>query len=120
MGGLFSMYLAWEHSDFAQHHAVLSPSFWVTKTPEGQLEAIRRLQTTPPPDIRLWLDSGTKDNSGKKDGMENTIIARDALLENGFSIGPNFQYFLDKGAQHNENAWAKRLPRILQFLFPLW
>ncbi|MDQ3397016.1 MAG: alpha/beta hydrolase-fold protein, partial [Deinococcota bacterium] len=65
MGGLFSTYIAWEHPDFARHHAVMSPSYWITRTPEGVLEAVERLRGEPPRDVRLWLDSGTLDAPGR-------------------------------------------------------
>ena len=76
------------------------------------------LQHSSPPDVRLWLDSGTQDSSGQgDDGLPETEAARDALLANGFSEGPDFQFFVDEGTVHNESAWAKRLPQIFQFLF---
>jgi predicted alpha/beta superfamily hydrolase len=114
MGGLFSAYLAWEHPEFARHHAIMSPSFWITRTRQGPMRTIERLRTGHPRDIRLWLDSGTVN-----DGLEQTLAARDALLENGYIEGSNFRHYIDEGASHNEAAWAGRLPLIFQFLFPL-
>jgi predicted alpha/beta superfamily hydrolase len=114
MGGLFSAYLAWEHSEFARHHAVMSPSFWITRTRQGALKIIERMRTGRPRDIRLWLDSGTAN-----DGLGETLAARDALLENGYVEGQNFRHYIDEGAGHNEVAWAERLPLIFQFLFPI-
>lgn len=120
MGGLFSLYLAWERSEFARHHAALSPSLWITRSPTGHLETIERLRSDPPRDIRLWLDSGTQDTpEAGDDGMLDTQAAREALLENGYQEGPNFKYYLDEGATHSEAAWAARLPLIFQFLFPI-
>ncbi|MCA9979968.1 MAG: alpha/beta hydrolase [Anaerolineales bacterium] len=118
MGGLFSMYLAWEHPDFAKHHAVVSPSFWITSE-HGQLEAVARLRDGRDRDVRLWLDSGTSDNGDSgDDGRADTEHARDTLLTHGYQIGPNFQHYRDEGAIHNEGSWAKRLPHIFRFLFP--
>lgn len=119
MGGLFSTYIAWEYPEFARHHAILSPAYWITRTPDGTIETVERLRTSQPPDLRLWLDSGTLDAPGRgDDGMPETAAARDALLENGYQLGPNFQYCLDEGAIHHESAWAARLPQVFQFLFP--
>lgn len=123
MGGLFSAYMAWEHPEFARHHAVMSPSFWITKSgtpPRTIYEIIDRFLTNPPRDLRLWLDSGTRTGGGSTgdDGMKLTQLARDALLANGFRNGPDFQYFLAQGASHNEAAWSKRLNKVLRFLFP--
>ncbi|MEJ2750796.1 MAG: alpha/beta hydrolase-fold protein, partial [Anaerolineae bacterium] len=119
MGGLFSTYIAWEHPQFARQHAILSPAYWVEREKDGRLPTIERLRRQLPPDVRLWLDSGTQDTPGQgDDGLTETTAARDALLANGFSSGPDFQFFVDKGAIHHESAWANRLPRIFQFLFP--
>lgn len=114
MGGLFSAYMAWDHPEFARHHALMSPSFWITRNQEGALETLEHFRHGEPRDIRLWLDSGTH-----YDGERDTRAARDALLENGYTLGPDFQYYLDRGAGHNEAAWAGRLGKVFQFFFPI-
>ncbi|MBE2223970.1 MAG: alpha/beta hydrolase [Anaerolineae bacterium] len=119
MGGLFSTYIAWQFPDFARHHALVSPAYGITATEQGKMEPIERLRCDNPRDVRLWLDSGTRDAPGRgDDGRFQTAAARDALLQNGYVEGPNFRYHLAKGAIHNESAWAARLPLIFQFLFP--
>jgi predicted alpha/beta superfamily hydrolase len=118
MGGLFSLYMAWEFPELAQHHAVLSPSLWVTAEDE-HVQIIERLKDSRPRDIRLWLDSGTSDNGESgDDGSANTELARDILLAHGYDIGPSFRHYRDEGAIHHESAWANRLPHILRFLMP--
>ncbi|MFQ5436978.1 MAG: alpha/beta hydrolase, partial [Anaerolineae bacterium] len=120
MGGLLSTYLAWEFPEFARQHAMLSPAYWLTRTPAGKLEAVERLRHGSPRDVRLWLDSGTQDAPGRgDDGWPETAAARDALLANGYRIGPDFQYFRDEGACHRESDWAARLHRVFEFLFPV-
>jgi predicted alpha/beta superfamily hydrolase len=122
MGGLLSAYFAWEHTGFAQSHGLISPALWLTRNQEGGLEMLERIALAPRPDVRVWLDSGTLDSTASNtrgdDGKELTIQARDILLDKGFSIGRDFCYFLDDGAAHTESAWARRLPLILEFLFP--
>ncbi len=120
MGGLFSTYLAWEHPEFARHHAILSPSYWITRNQKGSLEIVDRIQTVERPDVRLWLSNGQFDRPGEgDDNGDVTSAGRDVLLEKGFSEGDNFRYYYDKGAIHEEKAWARILPEIFQFLFPL-
>ncbi len=120
LGGLFSIYIAWEHMDFARHHAALSPSFWATRNAAGRLEAIERMRRTPRLDVRLWLDSGTLSSpDGGNDGQRETAEARRALLEAGYVEGSDFQFHLAEGATHTEAAWAARLPMVFQFLFPM-
>jgi predicted alpha/beta superfamily hydrolase len=119
MGGLLSTYFAWTFPEFARHHAILSPAYWLTKTRSGDYETIERLRLGQPRDVRLWLDSGTQDAPGRgDDGWPETATARDALLQNGYQIGPDFQYFLAEGACHREADWAARLPQVFEFLFP--
>ncbi len=119
LGGLFTTYIAWERIEFARHHAAMSPSYWITRTPQGTLETIERLRTGEPRDIRLWLDSGTLDTPGQgDDGLAETLAARNALLENGYVEGPDFQFYVVEGAVHSEAAWADRLDKVFQFLFP--
>jgi predicted alpha/beta superfamily hydrolase len=119
LGGLFSVYIAWEHTDFARHHAALSTSFWITRNLTGQMETIQRMRNTPRQDIRLWLDSGTLSSpGGGDDGQRETAEARAALLEAGYVEGVDFQCYVAEGATHSEAAWAARLPLVLQFLFP--
>lgn len=120
MGGLFTTYLAWERTEFARHHAALSPSYWITKNSQGTLEMVERLRTGEPRDIRLWLDSGTLDApNGGDDGKLETVAAREALLANGYQEGSGFRYHLAEGATHSEAAWAARLHLVFQFLFPI-
>jgi len=119
MGGLFTTYLAWSHSDFAMHHAALSPSYWVTRRHDSSLEVISIMEKTEKLPIRLWIDSGTKDTHDRgDDGMFDTITATNALARAGYDLGTDFVYFLDQGATHTEAAWAGRLDKVFKFLFP--
>ncbi len=119
MGGIFSLYIAWEHPEFARHCAALSPAFVMTtdaRTGEGVLD---RLQAGPRRDVRIWLDSGTQDSPGAgDDDQAETLAAWNTLLELGFTAGADLQYILDEGAIHHESAWANRLPGVFSFLFP--
>ena len=119
MGGLFTAHFALEAPDFANNYAIISPSFQLSRTKSGQLETVERLRVDLRQGLRIWLDSGTQSGPGfGTDNMRETRMAYEALRENGYVEGTNFQYFLDDGAGHNEEAWAARLPNIFQFLFP--
>lgn len=120
MGGLFSTYLAWEHSDFARHHAIMSPSYWVTQTPDNRFKTIEYILNTPHPDIRLWLDSGTQNSPGRGyDAKFEVLAAREAMLARGFQEGENFHCFIDEEGIHDEASWGRRLNLVLPFLFPV-
>ena len=119
MGGLFSMYVAWENPDFAYNFAALSPSFSVTAEKSGRIPILEHMQQAPLPDIRLWLDSGAQNSPGVgDDDFKETLMARDLLLEQGMVEGDNFAYLLDRAGLHNEASWSARLPQVFEFLFP--
>lgn len=120
MGGLFSLYLAWEHSNFARNHAAMSPSIWTTKQRSGKFDILERLKQPHSPDIRLWLDSGQFASNGQgEDGQVETVVASEILLDNGFVDGENLQHYFDRGADHSERAWAGRLHKVFKYLFPM-
>jgi predicted alpha/beta superfamily hydrolase len=78
---------------------------------------LSRLRAAPVQDLRLWLDSG----EGEGDSDDNkwvTLLARQALLDAGYTEGKEFVYHLEQGATHSEAAWAARLPQVLCYLFP--
>jgi len=47
MGGLFSTYIAWEHPQFARHHAFMSPAYHTTRRPDGVMETVERIRNNP-------------------------------------------------------------------------
>lgn len=120
MGGLFSLYFAWERPAFAQHHAAMSPSIWITKNKQGKHEILERLRRPNPPDVRLWIDSGSYASAGHgEDGQVEAVLASEILLANGFKDGDNLRHYYDKGADHSEGSWAARLDKVFRYLFPL-
>lgn len=119
MGGFFSTYLAWEHSDFFRHHACVSNAYWIA---DNNDEVYNRLRTGAPRDVRIYLDSGTQNSMGSldgSDGMWDTFRARESLMENGYALGPDFQHQVAPGASHNEASWSARFDDILLFLMPI-
>ena len=48
--------------------------------------------------------------------QRNTAV--DALVAKGFRLGKDLAFYVDKGAIHNEDAWAGRMGMILMYLFP--
>jgi predicted alpha/beta superfamily hydrolase len=116
MGGLLSAYFGWEHPEFARNIGMLSSAFWLM-TPDDELNPMIEKFRTEKPDLRVWLDSGTKSTAeAGDDDMQRTIEARDALLANGWEIGDDFQYYLHEGGIHNEVSWHERLPLVFKFL----
>lgn len=76
-------------------------------------------------ELRIWIDMGSaedpkdRDKNGVSDLVDDLHDMVGLLLEKGFDreqIGS----MIDSGAVHNEQAWAKRLPQILEFVCRPW
>lgn len=117
-GGMAAFHIGWKHSDKFRRVAAVSPSFWW----DGKMtkKLIESTKTKPP--IRLWVDMGTreepKNDKACQAHIEGAREIRAACSKLGFVEGKDWGYMEDEGAVHNEGAWAKRLPKILEFLFP--
>ena len=66
-------------------------------------------------DTRVWTDMGTAEGPGT---VKASRRLRDALVARGWTEGDDLAHVEAEGAPHNETAWAKRLPAVLEFLFP--
>lgn len=131
MGGLISIYGLLERPDVFGICGALSTAYWFGKC--GLCETIQQKSTGYG---RLYLDVGGKegvvieklpssygylpgDGTDKNaDGryIDGVRQLRDLLLLHGYSEGPGFRYAEFEGAEHNEPAWAARLPGIMRFL----
>lgn len=109
MGGCVSFLLAWEHPEVFSAAGCLSPAFFT-----GEEKRVRAYRGERKP-IRLYLDNG---EVGLEKKLQKGIDRMLALLpKKGFQEGRDYRWFLDPGAEHNENAWAARVWRPLEFLF---
>jgi predicted alpha/beta superfamily hydrolase len=118
LGALISGYLALKYPNVFGKAAVVSPSVWFANK-----EILRYIAQQPKkPDVRLWVDIGTKEGRNEaeaKETVEDARLLRDALVAKHWRLGKDFKYFEAEGAEHNEKAWAARVEPILRFLFPL-
>jgi predicted alpha/beta superfamily hydrolase len=110
-GGIASLWIGLTHSEVFGKIAALSTS---ALRDEGQM--IRFVQgLSEKPDTLVWTDMGTEEGRRNLHGARRL---RDALVEKGWEEGIDLMYVEAEGEPHNEVAWAKRLPEILEFLFP--
>ena len=97
--------------------AVVSPSVWFANQQiVGFVDSIDKK-----PDLRIWLDIGTKEGRNAEDAQETVDGGRllnQTLIRKGWTPGKDLKFFEAEGAEHNEAAWAARLASILKFLFP--
>jgi predicted alpha/beta superfamily hydrolase len=117
LGGLISLYAVYEFPHVFGRAGVISPSLWWAN--EAMLKWV---QEKPVPNVKIWLDMGTREGNIPPSGPPQTIInsrrMRDFLLDSGFIQGKNLFYHEAEGAGHNETSWAARGDLILKFLFP--
>lgn len=103
MGGLISTYGFFRRPDIFGFAGVMSPSVWIGG---GAIYGYVRQQPFVPG--KIYLDNGTRENSARK---LNAL-----LIEKGYRKDETLLYVVEQDAEHNEAAWARRLPDALRFL----
>jgi len=112
-GGLISFMILWEYPDIFSKAACLSPAFKIQKI-DYIAPVMNYLGAKK--NIKIYIDNG---GIGLEEELQpgiDEMIA--ALKEKGFVEDSDLLYFKDSSAEHNESAWAKRVYRFLEFLFP--
>jgi len=107
MGGLISFMLLWEHNDVFAKAACFSPAFKYIG-----LDYVSFVDSTASDkrSFSLYLDNG---DVGLEEQLQSGI---DDMMEVLKKHGYEFEWFIDKNAEHNEAAWAKRAWRpLIQF-----
>ena len=111
LGGLATLHLGLKRPDAFAGLAAMSPSVWWDN--RAILAEVERFDAPHRP--RIWLDMGGREGV---EGLANARALRDRLLANGWRNGDSFRYFEDRRGDHSEGAWARRVPSVLEFLFP--
>jgi predicted alpha/beta superfamily hydrolase len=107
LGGLVALYLALRRPDVFSAAAVMSPSVWWNG--QSALQFVDAFDGKQP---RLWVDIGAREGA---EALAGARALRDRLRSKGWS---DLHYEEDRKADHSERAWARRVPRVLEFLFP--
>lgn len=128
LGALSAFDVAWNHGDRFAGVGVLSGSFWWrAATDETAIAPNRRIahemvRTAPrPPDLRLWFQAGTRDETSDRDGngvidaIQDTTELIDELVGRGYRLGHNVVYVEVAGGRHNYTTWAAVLPEYLRW-----
>lgn len=114
MGGVVSLYMGWDFSATFRRVGLFSGAWWSTP---NFLNRVRPAGTTRP--LRIYMDSG--DSGQSNDDYWNTYNLRDAFVGGAaprFRIEDTLRHVVGFGQQHNEAAWAARLPDALRFMYP--
>jgi len=111
-GGLVSFMLVWEYNDVFSKAACISPAFFIRGldyiTPVLNSRLKRR-------NIKIYIDcGGTGLDTVLLTGTEKMLSA---LKKKGYREGKDYQWFFDKTGEHNEQHWARRLWRPLEYLY---
>ncbi len=107
LGGLVSLWMTHKLPETFSKAACLSGAFQV-RDKTGQHFA-RFVSTLPRQAVRVYVDCGTV-----RDGLAQSRNVAKAYE----TLGLDFRYHEEKGAEHNERWWRARVWRALEFLFP--
>lgn len=123
MGGLMSCYAFLEASQVFGRAGCVS-SHWPAVDPRavaGEAEGVKALwdawfaaRLGAPDGRRVWMDHGTATLDQFYAPYQQVVDARFAAA--GWQKGRDWESRVYEGAEHEENAWAARLPEILGWL----
>jgi predicted alpha/beta superfamily hydrolase/RimJ/RimL family protein N-acetyltransferase len=121
-GGLISLWAAVERGDVFGLVGAMSPAI-----SPGQWPIYRRLRRLSPVPERIYVDMGDhegshapttrQDRARSREAVRSARMVRDALTASLPSGSGRLRYVEEAGAIHHEEAWARRLPDALRFLF---
>ncbi|MXP47422.1 hypothetical protein GRI43_08515 [Altererythrobacter luteolus] len=123
MGGIMSCYAIVERPDIFGRAACIS-SHWPIALPESaeankaQVDAIWRdwlsEKLGDPDGRRIWMDHGTETLDAYYPPYQTEI--EKSFMAAGWNKGTDWRSEQYDGAEHEENAWAERLPEVLGWL----
>ena len=130
LGGLSAFDIAWNNPGLFNKAGVFSGSFWWRSKDlsKGYCDNDRIMQavvkSTPvKPDIKIWLQTGTKDETADRnkngiiDSIDDTIDLIKELQAKGFKRPEDIRYLEAVGGSHNTETWAKAMPKFLMWAF---
>lgn len=114
LGGLASFMLVWEYDSLFSKAACLSPAF---KIDQFDYVTLVENYSGAKKDIKFYIYNGGKGVDEKlQQGIDEMLKA---LLNLGYETKKDILFTKDNEAEHSESAWAKRVPEMLRFLFPV-
>lgn len=131
MGGLGAFDSAWRRPQVFGLAGVFSGALWWradnSSVAAQQASRIvhRQVQATKDkPDLRLWFQAGTRDETADRDGngvidaIQDTVELMTELEGKGFKLGRDLAYHQVEGGEHHESTWARALPEFLRWALP--
>jgi predicted alpha/beta superfamily hydrolase len=111
LGGTISFMLLWKYSDIFSAAACISPAFHYKEYDCLKL-AEKKVKNK---NLKIYIDIGGVGLDTLLQPGVNEMLA--LLNTKGYKEGINLDYFRDPAGEHNEQFWAKRVWRILEFFF---
>ncbi len=112
MGGLISFMLAWEHPEIFSKAACFSPAFKI-----ADIDYVKEVLSYEGKKRNLFFyidNGGVNLEAMLQPGVDEMIKA---LQAKGYKPDYDYYLYIDKEAEHNEAAWAKRMWRPLKLFF---
>ena len=117
MGGLISLYAATRNPDVFGAVLAESPTLIL-----GNKDAVKELFATPNSwPRRVYLGVGGRELTGDeraREANQRLIEAVKGIDAAAAAAGAAHVVVVEPEATHDENAWARRFPEALKFLFP--
>jgi len=131
LGGLSALDIGWAQFQQFKYIGVFSGSFWWrSKSLEDGYKPSdrimhRQLSSESKKNLKIWLQSGGKDESNDRDddGLIDSIgdtLDLILVLQNlGYKLGKDLRYLDLPNARHDMKAWSDALPDFLRFCFSI-
>lgn len=124
MGGLISLYAFFYRPDVFGFTGVMSPSLWF-----GHGRIFTYVQDAAYHPGKIYLDVGTREHGDDSDDWSGVFTRRTrsrryyarvrrlkrVLVSKGYRPIKDLLHIEEKWANHNEDAWRRRIPKALQF-----
>ena len=112
MGGLISMIFAWDYPNVFSKAACFSPAF---KFQGFAYTEVVEKDNSNKKDLTIYIDNGGIGlETVLQPGVDEMIRV---LKAKGYIEGKDFDVYIEKLAEHNEAAWAKRAWRPMKLFF---
>lgn len=111
-GGINSLYMGLTHADTFSKLLIVSPAFLGNNDPMFAL--LSNIKHKLP--LKIWVDIGTEEDGTKPYPVDHAKKLVSILESKGWKLGKNLAFFVDYGAHHCEQYWARRFGMMLLFI----
>lgn len=112
LGGMVSDYISLTRNDVFGMAGLFSSAYWVAPNYQAVRNAAAKLPR------RIYIDIGT--DEGDPSFWNDTQNAYNVWTGQGYVMNQELRMVVGCGQDHNEAAWARRLPGFLHFMLDPW